>query len=137
MHTGSSVSSKSSEFHALLISRFFQSCIQNQSGDIVFCWGLFLNTSNILLIYCVLFCTLSTTSFQLYKMFFWIKCSEADVYLRNLSESNNFLFLIFIFGELFLGIHNIWALPFSGWAWPRHSNFKSRSKLLWIFIFKF
>ena len=40
------------------------------------------------------------------------------VYLRNLSESNHFLFFIFIFGDISLDGHNAWTLPLSVWIRP-------------------
>ena len=64
----------------------------------------FPNTSKILLIYIVF--SLLATFLKLY-----IRCSfEQNIItgkLRNLSDSNNIVFHFFIFGDIFLGVHNV------------------------------
>ena len=45
------------------------------------------------------------------RCYFLKNTGKLIVYLRNLSD-NNFLFLFFIFGDIFLGAHNFWTLPF-------------------------
>ena len=59
-------------------------------------WSTVLKTSKILLIYVVLHASLWD-----YKMFL---CSL----FTNLSDNNSFLFLVLIFGNIFLGAHNEW-----------------------------
>ena len=59
-------------------------------------WSTFLKTSKILLIYVVLHASLWD-----YKMFL---CSL----FTNLSGNSSFLFLVLIFGDIFLGAHNKW-----------------------------
>ena len=77
-------------------------------------WSAFLNTSKLLLMYVVL---------QTFIHFYLAACSfeqnkrEVIVYLRNLSDSI-LLFFLFIFGDIFLGAHNLWTLPLSVWIRP-------------------
>ena len=77
----------------------------------------FHNTSKILLIAIVLL-TFSHIFLAVQDVLFK-RTQESCVYLRNLSDNINFLFLSFIFGDIFLGTHNIWMLAYSVWMQPQ------------------
>ena len=66
----------------------------------------------------ILFFKLLVTSFSCIRCSFEQNTRKLVVYLRNLSDNNNFLFLFFIFWDFFLGSHNVWTLPFSVWIRP-------------------
>ena len=84
-------------------------------------WSTFLNTNKILL-------TFIDKFFVFYHfrhfLFSCIRCSFGQntrnfiVYLRNLSDINNFLVLFVIFRDIFLGAYSVWTLSFSVWIRP-------------------
>ena len=88
--------------------------IQKKFGDNVISWAFGLLSSIPAKFYSFIFCTLLATFFLAIQRSFEQKTKRFIVYLRNLSENNDFLFL-FIFGNIFWGAHNIWTLPFSVW----------------------
>ena len=48
---------------------------------------------------------------------YWIEHKEAHCLLEKIFRQQQF-FLFFIFGDIFLGAHNVWTLPFSVWTPP-------------------
>ena len=66
----------------------------------------------------ILFCTLLAIFFSCIRCSFEQNTRKFNVYLRNLSENSNFIFLFFIFGNIFWGTHKVWTLPYSVWMWP-------------------
>lgn len=50
--------------------------------------------------------------FSCIRCFSELNTVKFSVFLKNLSNNSNFLFLIFIFQDIFLGTHNFWTLPF-------------------------
>ena len=73
-------------------------------------WSTFLNTSKILLIYIVLH--VFSHFFNCTRCSFEHNARKRIIFFRNLSDNNNFLFLFFIFGDIFLGADNVSMLPF-------------------------
>ena len=99
-------------------SLLWQCHIQKKFGDNIFSRGSGLLSSITAKFYWfILFCTLLAT-FSCVRCSFEQNTRKLIVYLRNLSANNNFLFLFFISGDIFLGTHNVWTLPFSVWIQP-------------------
>ena len=80
--------------------QWFCCCIQKKIEDNVFnCCSSILGKYN--------------SHFSCLRCSFEKNTRKLIAYLRNLSDSSNFLFLFCFFGNIFLGVHNIWKLPFS------------------------
>ena len=88
--------------------------IQEKFGDNVFSWRSGLLSSIPAKVYWfILFYTLLATFFSCIRCSYEQNERKLIVYFRNLSDNNDFLFLFFIFGDIFLGAHNVWTLQFS------------------------
>ena len=77
----------------------------------------------------ILFCTLLATFFKLYKMFPLTEYKEAPCLLEKFIRQQHFFFF-FIFGDIFLGAHNVWTLPFPVWMRPSWFHVVIRNKNL-------
>ena len=99
-------------------------------------WSTPLRDNKLLLIYSVLH-TFSHFFLALYiKYYFKQNTSKLIVYLRNFSGSN-VLFLFFILGTFFGGIHNVWMIPLSVRIQPwsvAAAEFMSSSRLELMYI---